>query len=95
MFNFQTGGRRYWMMQYNQLWFETTWETRENDVTKELWKKEFRMRVETFQYLVDLIGVNLQRLDTRFRKAIKVEKRLAIVIWRLSTGNSYRSVSKV
>ena len=28
-------------------------------------------------------------------KAIKAEKRLAIVIWRLSTGNPYRSVSKV
>ena len=51
------------------------------------------MSVETFQYLLDLIGVNLQRLATRFRKPIKVEKRLAIVIWRLSTGNSYRSVS--
>ena len=42
-----------------------------------------------------LTGVNLQGLDTRFWKAIKVEKRLAIVIWRLSTGNSYRSVSRV
>ena len=83
------------MMQYNQLWFETMWDTREDDVTKELWKKEFRMSVETFQYLLNLIGVNLQRLDTRFRKAIKVEKRLDIGIWRLSTGNSYRSVSKV
>ena len=82
-------------MQYNQLWFETMWDTREDDVTKELWKKEFRMSVETFQYLLNLIGVNLQRLDTRFRKAIKVEKRLDIGIWRLSTGNSYRSVSKV
>ena len=76
------------MMQYNQLWFETLWDTREDDVTKELWKKESRMSIETFQYLLDLIGVNLQRLNTRFRKAIKVEKRLAIVIWRLSTGNS-------
>ena len=83
------------MMQYNQLWFETMYNTREDDVTKELWKKEFRMSVETFQYLSDLIGVNLQRLDNHFRKAIKDEKRLAIVIWRLSTGNSYRSVSKV
>ena len=70
-------------------------DTREDDVTKELWKKEFLMSVETFQYLLDLISVNLQRLDTRFRKAIKDEKRLAIVIWRLSIGNSYRSVSKV
>ena len=88
MLSFQTGIRRYWMMHYTQLWFETMWDTREDDVTKELWKKEFRMSVKTFQYLLDLIGVNLQRLDTRFRKAIKVEKRLAIVIWRLSTGNS-------
>ena len=76
------------MMQYNQLWFETLWDTREDDVTKELWKKESRMSIETFQYLLDLIGVNLQRFNTSFRKAIKVEKRLAIVIWRLSTGNS-------
>ena len=74
------------MMHYTQLWFETMWDTHEDDVTKELWKKEFRMSVKTFQYLLDLIGVNLKRLDTRFGKAIKVEKRLAIVIWRLSTG---------
>ena len=33
------------MMQYNQLWFETMWGTREDDITKELWKKEFRMSV--------------------------------------------------
>ena len=49
-------------------------DTREDDVIKELWKKEFRMSVETFQYLLDLIGVNLQRLDTRFRKATKLKK---------------------
>ena len=54
------------MMQYNQLWFETMWNTREDDVTKELWRQEFRMSVETFQYLLDLIGANLQRLATRF-----------------------------
>ena len=95
MLNFQNGRRRYWIMQYNQLWFETMWDTREDDVIKELWKKEFRMSVETFQYLLDLIGLNLQRLDTCFLKAVKVERRLAIVIWRLSTGISYRSVSKV
>ena len=68
--NLQTGRRRYWMMQYNHFWFETTWGTREDDITKELWKKEFRMSVETFKYLLDLIGVNLQGHDTRFRKKI-------------------------
>ena len=62
------------MMQYNQLWFETMWDTGEEDVTKELWKKEFRITVETVQYLLDLIGVNLQRLDTRFQKLSKLKK---------------------
>ena len=62
------------MMQYNQLWFETMWDTGEEDVTKELWKKEFRITVETVQYLLDLIGVNLQRLDTRFKKLSKLKK---------------------
>ena len=62
------------MMQYNQLWFETMWDTGEEDVTKELWEKEFRITVETFQYLLDLIGINLQRLDTRFQKLSKLKK---------------------
>ena len=62
------------MMQYNQLWFETMWDTGEEDVTKELWKKEFRITVETVQYLLDLISVNLQRLDTRFQKLSKLKK---------------------
>ena len=53
------------------------------------------MNVETFQYLLDLIGIDLKRLDTRFRRAIKMEKQLAIATWRLSTENSYRSVSKI
>ena len=52
------------------------------------------MSVEIFQYLLDLTGVNLQRLETCFRKAMKVEKRLAIVIWRFSVGNPGRSVCK-
>ena len=47
------------------------------------------------QYLLDLIGVNLQRLDPCFWKAIKVEKRLIFAIWRLSSENLCRSVSKV
>ena len=32
--------------------------------------------------------------ETRFRKAIPIEKRAAITLWRLETGNSYRSIAK-
>ena len=33
-------------------------------------------------------------MDTKFRKAITVEKRLAVVLRRFSTGNDYRTISK-
>ena len=83
------------MMQYNQLWFETMWDTRKEDETKELWKKEFRMSVEKFQYLLDLIGINAQRLDNRFWKGIKIEKSLAMLYGDFLQGGTCRSVSKV
>ena len=36
----------------------------------------------------------LEKQDTRFREAVPIEKRVAIALRRLATGNSYRSVSK-
>ena len=34
------------------------------------------------------------RQNTMLREAIPLEKRVAVAIWRLSTGNSYRVVAK-
>ena len=34
MLNFQTGRRRYWMMQYNQFWFETMWDMRVRTISQ-------------------------------------------------------------
>ena len=31
-------------------------------------------------------------MDTKFRKTISVEKRVAITIWRLATGSDYRTI---
>ena len=49
----------------------------------------------TFQIVVDLVINEMEKRDTNYRKAIPIQKRVAIAIWRLSTGNSYRTVSKV
>ena len=87
--------RRYWMMTYNQSWFEQIWENRHQDIFSELWSKEFRMRLETFDFVVNLVQQNISKNDTNFRVAITPAKRVAIAVWRLSTGNSYRTVSKV
>ena len=53
------------------------------------------MYPKTFEFVVDLVRENIEKHSTTFRHAIKVEKHVAIGIWRLATGNSYRTVSKV
>ena len=59
------------------------------------WKQDFRMNGFNFEKLVNEVRHALEKQDTHdMRKAIRVEKRVAIAIWRLSTGNSFRSVAK-
>ena len=53
------------------------------------------MSLETFELVVDLVRENIKKHSTTFRDANKVVKRVAVGIWRLATGNSYRAVSKV
>ena len=59
--------------------------------TNVLWKPNFRMERETFVELCRILRGDLMRQATRLRKPVSVEKRVAVGVWRLSTGNSYRS----
>ena len=58
-------------------------------------KADFRMSEESFQKLLRLVSPAVIKRDTQFHRAIAVEKRVAIAIWRLSMGNSFRSIAKV
>ena len=55
---------------------------------------DFRMTPETFSDIVTLVRNRLEKQGTRFWEAVPIEKRVTIALWRLATGNSYRSVSK-
>ena len=52
------------------------------------------MTPDAFMDMVSLVRNRLEKQDTRFHEAVPIEKRVAIALWRLATGNSYRSVSK-
>ena len=56
-----------------------------------LWKKHFRVTRDTFDYICQLIEGDLQKEDTRLRKAVPVYKRVAVALWRLGSENSYRT----
>ena len=45
----------------------------------------------TFEYICRLVGPAIARQNTRMRDAIPVEKRVAVSLWCLATGECYRS----
>ena len=87
--------RRYWMISYEQKWFEKMTARKDKLIFQELWKNEFRMLPSTFDFIVNLVEAEMRKEDNYFRKTISIQKRVACALWQLSTGNSYRVVSKV
>ena len=75
-----------------QFWFEEVWRNAALDM---YWHRHFRMRKETFEGIVQLVGPQMQRQDTQLRSAIPIQKRVAIVVWRLAIGDSYRAIGTV
>ena len=57
------------------------------------WKEHFRMNFDSFRELCQILSPLMAKRDTRFRAVIPIEKRVAIGLWRLGTGESYRSTS--
>ena len=72
-----------------QFWFEQLAVTRFQD---HLWREHFRVSRNTFEHICGLVGPELVRQNTILRQAISVEKQVAVALWRLATGNSYRTV---
>ena len=86
--NAQRRRRRAWLWPRPQNWFRSLLA---NPALNFLWKEHFRVTRETFEYLCDLVRVNLQKQHTRFRSPVSVQERVGLALWRLATGNSYRS----
>ena len=80
--------RRAWSWPRNQFWFETLLN---GNFVEEWWKENLRISIRTFEYIVRLVGPDLAKKDTRLRKCILVNKRVAVALCRLATGDTYRS----
>ena len=80
--------RRAWVFPRPQNWFQELLNSRALD---HWWKENFRLSRATFEYICRLVGPAIARQNTRMRDAIPVEKRVAVSLWRLATGECYRS----
>ena len=81
-----------WVLARPQFWFENMVLNQYED---NLWREHFRVSRETFRYICDLVGHHLVRQDTNMRRAIPVQKRVGVALWRLATGNSYRATGLI
>lgn len=51
-----------------------------------------RMASEDFEFLLGKIGPKIMKRDTHLRKAVSIEKRLAVTLRFLATGDSFTSL---
>ena len=80
--------RRAWAWPRNQFWFDSLLQ---GDFGEDWWKENFRISRRTYEYIVRVVGPDLTKRDTRLRQCIHVNKRVAVALWRLATGDTYRS----
>ena len=80
--------RSIWGLPRPQLWFERLLNDRSLDGW---WKEIFRVSSATFEYIFRLVEPALSRQDTDMRATGPVEKRLSTSLWRLATGDCYRT----
>lgn len=79
-----------WSFPRNQFWVETLLS---GSFVEEWWKENFHISRNTFCYIVQLVGPDLAKEDTNMRKALSIENRIAVALWRLAMGDTYRSTS--
>ena len=95
LFNTFIRNRNLWAYERYETWFSKLMNNDDGDSKFDIrWRNEFRMKHSTFLQIVQLVRPRLEKQDTQLRKAIPIEKRVGVALWRLSTRNSFRSIEK-
>ena len=63
-------------------------------MSDEEFHKHFRMCRATFAFVVGAVAQRVRRQDTQFRKALPVDKVVAMGLLRLAEGSSYQSIAR-
>ena len=51
------------MTEYNPTWFENIWIQRYGVLINEIWQKEFKMRPQTFEYLLNMNRPGIEKME--------------------------------
>ena len=59
---------RYWMVNYEKMWFQEMIARKDEPIFQELWKNEFRILPSTSDFTVNLVKADMRKEDNYFRK---------------------------
>ena len=59
------------------------------------WMENFRVSHDTFLYICSQLEQSIIKFNTRFRRAISVQQRVAITLWVLATTSEYRTIAQL
>ena len=71
------------------------WERAHPHWNDRMWIEHLRMRKETFNFICNELRNGIRKKNTRFRRPISVEARVAMALWRLATGIDYRPIGQL
>ena len=81
--------RGVWSIEKNQGFFDMHLM---GSYTKAMFKEKAKVSHATFQYLYEELCLFLMKKDTRFRSVVSVERRVAISLVRLGSGNGLQII---
>ncbi|XP_038056827.1 protein ANTAGONIST OF LIKE HETEROCHROMATIN PROTEIN 1-like [Patiria miniata] len=81
--------RRLWTRERSSMWWDVVVKEHWTDQD---WIENFRMTKSTFMYICEKVRDKITYHNTNMRRALPVEQRMAITIWRLATNCGYRVI---
>ena len=87
--NLHSTTRSLWVKERSTCWWE---EIVGGTFTPQDWLDNFRMSHQTFLYLCNELRSSIERTDTVMRRAVSVERRVALTLWFLATNSDYRTI---
>lgn len=81
--------RMIWTKERNNYWWENIVKSA---FTAQDWLENFWMSQRTFLYLCDKLWSSMEKSDIDMRKAVPIDKHVALALWFLATGADYRTI---
>ena len=83
--------RSLWVGPSNQAWFDMA----DTEFDEQQWYENFRVTRDTFQFILNEIKREITRRNTPMRQAISARRRLAIVLYYLSSTAEYHTIANL